>query len=205
MSNIGAQLGGASWSISCRAFLADCYKRRSRPHLDVYHRRRSKLAASPRGESLTTVRQATLIFLLFKCRLHLAYKRLSLQLLLTVRAYPAGAAGPEDHRGRSCIMPQSIEELLKESKELIERSRKLRARSQQAMKQFIDVTKCSDSLSDSARKPCDTLMIHAEKSCCPSKVPWYFARARPGAPLIGVCHPLSPCRVVVGFGATYLS
>jgi hypothetical protein len=66
-------------------------------------------------------------------------------------------------------MPKSIEQLLKESKELIERSRELRARSQQAMKQFIDVTKCSDSLSDYARKTCDTLMIHAEKSCCPSK------------------------------------
>jgi hypothetical protein len=48
-------------------------------------------------------------------------------------------------------MPQSIEQLLKESKELIERSRKLRERSQHAIKQFIDVTKCSDSLSDYAK------------------------------------------------------
>ena len=37
-------------------------------------------------------------------------------------------------------MPQSIEQLLKESKELIERSRELRARSQQAAKQFADLT-----------------------------------------------------------------
>jgi hypothetical protein len=57
-------------------------------------------------------------------------------------------------------MPQSIEQLLKESKELIERSRKLRERSQQAMKQFIDVTKCSDSLSDYARKT----MRHSDDS-----------------------------------------
>jgi hypothetical protein len=57
-------------------------------------------------------------------------------------------------------MPQSIEQLLKERKELIERSRKLRARSQQAMKQFIDVTKCSDSLSDYAKKT----MRHSDDS-----------------------------------------
>jgi len=49
-------------------------------------------------------------------------------------------------------MPQSIEELLKESKELIERSRELRARAQQAAKQFADLTKRSDSLCDDARK-----------------------------------------------------
>jgi hypothetical protein len=45
-------------------------------------------------------------------------------------------------------MPQTIEQLLKESKELIERSRELRARSQQAAKQFADLTKRSESLSD---------------------------------------------------------
>jgi hypothetical protein len=49
-------------------------------------------------------------------------------------------------------MPQSIERLLKESKELIERSRELRARSQQAAKQFADLTKRSDILFDDARK-----------------------------------------------------
>ena len=47
-------------------------------------------------------------------------------------------------------MPQLIEQLLKESKELIERSRELRARSQ-AAKQFADLTN-SDSLCDDARK-----------------------------------------------------
>jgi len=49
-------------------------------------------------------------------------------------------------------MPQSIEQLLKESKELIERSRELRARSQQAAKQFSDLTRRSDSLCDDASK-----------------------------------------------------
>jgi hypothetical protein len=49
-------------------------------------------------------------------------------------------------------MPQSIEELLKENKELIERSRELRARSQQPAKQFADVTRRSDSLSDDASR-----------------------------------------------------
>ena len=49
-------------------------------------------------------------------------------------------------------MPQSIEQLLKESKELIERSRELRARSQQAAKQFADLTKRSDSLFDDVSK-----------------------------------------------------
>ena len=45
-------------------------------------------------------------------------------------------------------MPQSIERLLKESKELIERSRELRARSQQAAKQLADLMRRSESLSD---------------------------------------------------------
>jgi len=45
-------------------------------------------------------------------------------------------------------MPQSIEQLLKESKELIERSRELRARSQQAAKQLADLMRRSESLSD---------------------------------------------------------
>ena len=45
-------------------------------------------------------------------------------------------------------MPQTIEQLLKESKELIERSRELRARSQQAAKKFADLMRRSESLSD---------------------------------------------------------
>ena len=57
-------------------------------------------------------------------------------------------------------MPQSIEELLKGSKELIERSRELRARSQQAAKHFIDATRCSDSLCDDASK----IMRHSDDS-----------------------------------------
>jgi len=36
-------------------------------------------------------------------------------------------------------MPESIEQLIKRSKDLIERSRELRARSPQATKQFADV------------------------------------------------------------------
>ena len=49
-------------------------------------------------------------------------------------------------------MPQSIEELLKQSKEPIERSRELRARSRQATKRFADETRRSDSLSDDANR-----------------------------------------------------
>jgi len=49
-------------------------------------------------------------------------------------------------------MPQSIEELIKESKELVERSRELRARSRQATTRFGDVMRRSDSLSDDASR-----------------------------------------------------
>jgi len=66
-------------------------------------------------------------------------------------------------------MPQSIEQLLKESKELIERSRELRARSQQAMKEFADVRDARIACVTMRAKSCGTLTIHAEKSCCPSK------------------------------------
>jgi len=49
-------------------------------------------------------------------------------------------------------MPQSIEQLLKESKELIERSRELRACSRQATTRLADETRRSDSLSDDATR-----------------------------------------------------
>jgi len=59
-----------------------------------------------------------------------------------------GSPNPITRGEVSCIMPQSIEQLLKESKELIERSRELRARSQQAAKQLADLMRRSESLSD---------------------------------------------------------
>jgi hypothetical protein len=60
-------------------------------------------------------------------------------------------------------MPQSIEQLLKESRELIERSRQLRARSLQTMKQFVYLKRQSDLLSHNATEPLGHIPVEAKE------------------------------------------
>jgi len=111
----------------------------------------SEIASARLSDCVTAL---SIIFSLSKYRLHFAYERHSLQFSykLSELTWPQDRKPEPNHRGRSCTMPQSIEQLLQESKELIARSRELRARSQQAATQFADLTKRSYGLSDDARK-----------------------------------------------------
>jgi hypothetical protein len=63
-------------------------------------------------------------------------------------------------------MPQSIEQVLKESKEIIERSRKLRERSRQTMRQFVYLNG-SLGISHDANKPLGGMSAEAKQTIRP--------------------------------------